>query len=325
MLPQVLPLALRAFRSATIGAYCAAMRALVTLSAVLSIPVVAVSPAFADDPTSGTSAGGPNTVTDTFARETPPDDPTGGAYTPPTLLFTPAAAVPTWNVRVITSLDIQGPAAPDKLATGTCGNNACAGLLPGIGGELGLPGGFTFAAGTVWVGGDTVDYRGAVSPFFQLRYHISGNKNGQGLQLGTSATYKFVGFGTNQGMPGQDPGEMELAFSSQYREAAYEVGLEGVIGKDFATVAADGEIKAYAVYRVIPRLAIGAAAQLRLAIVQPPGGPQPFGDVIAGGIASFTYGRWQFGALAGMSTVQLNVGSTVNAGALAEVFATARI
>jgi hypothetical protein len=34
-----------------------------------------------------------------LSRETPPDDPTGGAWTTPTLLFIPAGAVPTWNVR----------------------------------------------------------------------------------------------------------------------------------------------------------------------------------------------------------------------------------
>jgi hypothetical protein len=297
------------------------MRARITIATLLAVmPALRANPALAD-----MSSGPDNVATDSFTRETAPDDPTGGAYTAPTLLFTPAGAVPTWNVRVITSLDFQGPAQPDKLATGTCGANACVGVLPGIGGELGLPGGYTFAAGTQWVGGDTVHYRGAISPYFQLRYHISGAKDGHGLQLGASVTYKFVGFGYNQGVPGQDPGEMELGFQSQYRHRKYELGLEGVVGKDFATVAADGEVHAYAIYRVIPRLGIGAASQLRLAMVQPPGGPQPFGDVVSGGIASLTLGRWQLGALAGESTVGLNVGSTIHAGALGEVFATTRI
>lgn len=196
---------------------------------------------------------------------------------------------------------------------------------PASAASFGLPHGFTFAAGTVWVGGDTSNYRGAVSPYFQLRYHISGDKNGQGLQLGASVAYKFVGFGNNQGIPGQDPGEMELAFQSQYRRPKYEVGLEGVIGKDFASPAADGEVHAYALYRVIPRLGIGAATQLRVAIVQPTSGPQPFGDVISGGIASFTFGRWQLGALAGESTVGLAVQSSVRVGSLEEVFASTRL
>jgi hypothetical protein len=105
--------------------------------------------AFADPAPDAPTQSGP------FARATVPDDPTGGAYTTPTLLFIPAAAVPTWNVRVITSLDVQGPTAPDRLAVGTPSNGlSTVGFQPGIAGELGLPGGFTFGAGTIWVGGD---------------------------------------------------------------------------------------------------------------------------------------------------------------------------
>ena len=118
---------------------------------------------------------------------------------------------------------------------------------------------------------------------------------------------------------------MELAFQAQYRKASYEVGLEGVVGKDFASPAADGEIHAYALYRPIPRLGIGAVTQVRIAIVQPDNTAQPWGDVIAGGLASLTFGRWQFGALAGESTVGLAVGSSLQAGVLGELFATARI
>src|SRR4051812_22098329 len=70
------------------------------------------------------------------------DDPTGGPYTSPPLLFPPAAAVPKWNVRVIASSEVQGPA--DIHAT----------FRPGLGGELGLPFGVTVGAGTNWVGGD---------------------------------------------------------------------------------------------------------------------------------------------------------------------------
>src|ERR1700722_8804802 len=77
-------------------------------------------------------------------------DPTGGAYTTPTLLFVPAAAVPAGTVRVITSLDMQGPTAEDRLASGTS-----LGFQPGLGGEVGLPAGFTIGAGTNWAGGDT--------------------------------------------------------------------------------------------------------------------------------------------------------------------------
>jgi hypothetical protein len=248
------------------------------------------------------------------AERVPTSDPTGGAYTTPTLLFIPAAAVPVWNVRVIASLDMQGPTPPDRLASGTSSSGAAIGFLPGVGGELGLPAGFTVAAGTAWVGGDVspTPVSGGISPYFQVRYHIVGDTDGRGFQLGTSLTYKFVGF---QG----DPGEMELAFSGQYRHRRYELGLQAVIGKDFATTDADGEAHAYALYRPIPQLGIGAATQVRVAIVSQPG--ESTYDVISGGIASLTLGRWQLGALAGESTVNLNQGQV---GALGEVFGTAR-
>jgi hypothetical protein len=245
------------------------------------------------------------------------EDPTGGAYTTPTLLFIPAAAAPVWNVRVIASLDAQGPTAADRLAAGPVSSQSLqqpVGFLPGLGGELGLPAGFTVGAGTMWVGGDTspTPISGGLSPYLQVRYHILGDRDGRGFQLGTSLTYKFVGF---QG----DPGEMELAFSGQYRQRRYELGLQGVVGKDFATTDADGEVHAYALYRVIPQLGIGAATQVRIAIVSQPG--ETTYDVISGGIASLTLGRWQLGALAGESSVGLNQGQI---GALGEVFGTAR-
>src|SRR5271155_2817546 len=81
----------------------------------------------------------------------------------------------------------------------------------------------------------TGNFAGGISPYFQLRLHIFGDRNGRGFQLGSSATYKFVGFGSSQGVEGQDPGEMEFAVSAQYRQRVYELGLQGVIGKDFAT------------------------------------------------------------------------------------------
>ena len=72
----------------------------------------------------------------------PPADPTGGAYTSPTLLFIPAASVPKWDVRAIVSVEAQRPADID------------AKVRPGAGIELGLPGRITVGAGTNWVGGD---------------------------------------------------------------------------------------------------------------------------------------------------------------------------
>ncbi len=143
-----------------------------------------------------------DTTTPGAAGETPsPADPTGGAYTTPTLLFIPAGAVPKWNVRAIASTELQSP------------SDVNAGVRPGLGVELGIPAGFTLGAGTNWVGGDVnatgkTDFNLGISPYFQGRYHILGNANGRGWQLGTSLTYKFVGF---EG----DPGELEMAASFQ--------------------------------------------------------------------------------------------------------------
>ena len=276
------------------------------VAAPTATPTATAEPPQADaqtQPAADTSMGG------VFRRATPVEDPTGGAYTSPTLLFIPAAAVPVWNVRVITSLDMQGPTAADRLATGTG-----LGFQPGLGGEVGLPAGFTLGAGTEWVGGDVspTPISGGISPYVQLRSHLLGAADGQGFQLGTSVTYKFVGF---QG----DPGEMEFAFSGQYRRSRYELGLQGVIGKDFATTDADGEVHAYAIYRVIPELGLGVATQVRIGIVSQPG--ETTYDVIGGAIASLTLGRWQVGALGGESTVGLNQGQL---GGLGEVFGTVR-
>ncbi len=263
-----------------------------------------------------------------LARATPPTDPTGGAFTTPTLLFIPAGAVPTWNARVITSLDVQGPTAPDRLAVGTAaGGNARVGFQPGIAAEIGLPAGFTLGAGTNWVGGDNAgpNVAAGLSPYFQLRYHLLGGNDGRGFQLGASATYKFVGFGTNGAVQtSQDPGEIELAVSGQYRTRRFEVGVQAVVGKDFATTDADGELHAYAVVRPIPEVALGAASQLRVGLVSQPG--EPPADVIAGAIASLTLGRWQLAALGGGSTVGLALPTSVKIqmGALGEVFGTVR-
>jgi hypothetical protein len=241
----------------------------------------------------------------------PIDDPTGGAYTSPTLLLTPAGAVPVWNVRITASSEFQGPSQSSNEPT------ADASIRPGLGVELGLPLGITAAAGTNWVGGD-VDENGAkkfslgLSPFFQARLHLYGDKGGQGLQLGTSVTYKFVGFDG-------DPGEMEIALSSQYRRSSWEAGLQAVGGKDFASTDADVELHAYALYRVIPNLGLGAAAQGRYGVVTEPGASRY--DTMGGGLVSWTVERYQLGALIGWSTINLDQG---HFGALGQLFASAR-
>ncbi len=291
-----------------------------SLAVLLGTIALTATPAFAGE--------SPPDAASPYARETPPANPTGGAYTTPTLLFIPAGAVPVWNARVIASIDMQGPTAPDRLAIGaTAGGNAKLGLQPGLAAEIGLPAGFTLGAGTNWVGGDNAgpNVLAGLSPYFQLRYHILGDRDGRGFQLGASATYKFVGFGTNgASQPSQDPGEIELAVSGQYRQRHYEVGVQVVVGKDFATTDADGELHAYAVLRPIPEVALGVASQLRAGLVSQPG--EPPADVISGGIASVTLGRWQIGALAGESTVGLGLPTTVKVqvGGLGEMFGTAR-
>ena len=240
------------------------------------------------------------------------NDPTGGAYTTPTLLFIPAAAVPVWNVRAIVSSELQSP------------SDVHAGFRPGLGAELGLPAGITLGAGTNWVGGDVnpdtgnTDFNLGISPYVQARVHLYGDADGRGLQLGTAAIYKFVGF---EG----DPGEIELALSAQYRQAFYELGLQGTLGQDFGdSNNHDGEVHAYALVRPIPQLGLGGAGQVRIAIAPPvndPSATPTHYDVVGGGIASLTLSRYQVGALAGASSLGLDQG---HVGALGQLFATAR-
>jgi hypothetical protein len=248
---------------------------------------------------------------DTPRPRVPIDDPTGGAYTVPTLLFIPAGAVPVWNVRATASSEFQGPSESSTNSTPD------AAVRPGLGVELGLPLGFTVAAGTNWVGGD-VDASGntrfsaGLSPFFQARLHVYGAENGRGFQLGTSVTYKFVGFDG-------DPGEMELAFSSQYRQRSWEAGLQAVVGKDFGSTDSDVELHAYGLYRVLPILGVGAAAQGRYGVVTQQGESEY--DTMGGGIVSLTIERYQLGGLLGWSSLNLDQG---HLGALGQLFVSAR-
>ncbi|HEY2514437.1 MAG TPA: hypothetical protein VGI39_26415 [Polyangiaceae bacterium] len=285
--------------------------------------LLGAAPAFADEPQKVAQAAAPEeappppaatpappTDSPPSSEQTPePEDRTGGAYTSPTLLFIPAASVPAWNVRAILSTELQSP------------SDVHAGFRPGLGAELGLPAGFTFGVGTNWVGGDVnqdtnkTDFNLGLSPYAQLRFKILGAKDGQGFLLGVSTTYKFVGF---EG----DPGEMELALSAQYRQPKYEFGLQGVLGQDFAdSHNHDGEVHAYAVYRVVPELALGAAGQVRIAINPDAGNPDSTYDVVGGAIANLTLGHYSVGALAGASTLGLEQG---RAGGLGQLFATAR-
>jgi hypothetical protein len=151
-----------------------------------------------------------------------------------------------------------------------------------------------------------------LSPYLQGRLTLLGDDDGRGFQLGMAAIYKFVGF---EG----DPGETEVALSGQYRQRRFELGLQGVVGKDFTSPDADTELHAYAVYRVIPELALGVAGQVRTALVLQPG--ENTYDVASGAIASLTLGRWQVAGLLAETTGRVNQGQVA---ALGELFATAR-
>lgn len=266
-------------------------------------------------PSTSSAAVGPtgtNDASQTSSVEVPVgSDPTGGAYTSPTLLFVPAAAVPKWTARAIVSTELQSP------------SDVHAGFRPGLGMELGLPAGITLGAGTNWVGGDinpntgATDFNLGLSPYAQARIHLYGDANGRGLQLGTAAIYKFVGF---EG----DPGEMELAVSAQYRQRMYELGLQGNVGQDFGdSNNHDGEVHAYALVRPIPQLGLGGAGQVRVAIAPKagdPNAPASHYDFVGGALASVTLSRYQIGALVGASSLGLDQGHT---GALGQLFGTA--
>jgi hypothetical protein len=291
--------------------WCFASRISMVGFAAVCAPLLPIATARAqalDAPRGGSSSASAASdgATSSVAAPAAQEDPTGGAYTTPTLLFVPAGALPRWTVRVIGSTEIQTP------------SDVHAGIRPGLGVELGLPAGLTFGAGTNWVGGDinphtgNTDFNLGLSPYLQGRIHVLGSADGMGFQLGSSVTYKFVGF---EG----DPGETEFAISSQYRHRHFELGLQGTIGKDLATVRVDGEIHAYALYRVLPQLGLGAAGQARIAIVTEPDGTTY--DVIGGVIASLTIDRYQIAALVGASTIGL---AQEQVGAMGQVFGTAR-
>jgi hypothetical protein len=242
------------------------------------------------------------------APRVPTSDPTGGAYTSPTLLFTSAAALPPLNVRVTTGVDLQSP------------SDAFYGVRPLLNAELGLPARFTLAGGTSWVGGDTLSAADGFSPFAQVRYQIFGAADGLGALGGASLTYKRVGYRGGEN-------ELEASFSFQYRRPRFEFGAQGVFGQSLEEGEEhDLEARVYGAFRVVPSLAVGLSAQLRGDIGEEEeeraaarAGRSEF-DLIGGAMASFTSGRWQAGALVGASTI----GLYERAGFLAQLFGSAR-
>lgn len=219
-------------------------------------------------------------------------DPTGGAYTVPTTLFVPAAALPSLMPRVTVGADIQtaGRLSP---------------VRPYLNAELGLPAGFTIAAGTQFLGGDPPRAGDAITPYAQVRYQIFGRADGMGLLGGASLTYKRIGY-----LGGEN--ELEAAFSLQYRAARYEVGVQGTFGQSLQEGEEhDIEGRVYAAYRVIPSLAIGVSGQVRGDIGEEEDEAARLAmgrnelDFTGGGIVSYTISRWQFGALVGATNLGL--------------------
>lgn len=220
-------------------------------------------------------------------------DPTGGAYTSPTPLFTPAAALPSLMPRLTVGADVQSAGRLDA-------------VRPFVNAELGLPAGFTVAAGTQWLGGDQSGANN-LTPFAQVRYQIFGRADGMGLLGGAALTYKRVGYHGGEN-------EVEASFSMQYRAQRFEAGVQGTFGQSLeAGGEHDLEARAYAAFRVVPSLALGVSGQVRGDIGEESAaieaerarlGRSEF-DFIGGATASYTYQRWQFGALLGTSTLGL--------------------
>jgi hypothetical protein len=239
----------------------------------------------------------------------PLDDATGGAYTPPTTLFTPAAALPTLNMRVSIGAFVQPVGSFDA-------------VRPAVAAELGLGRGFTLAVGSNWFGGDAASTVDGMTPYAQVRYQLFGARDGMGWQGGVALTGKRVGWHNGDA-------EVEASFSTQFRARRWEAGAQGTFGQSIVDGAEhDLEARVYAAWRVIPAFALGLTAQLRVDVGNESAALEAMlrargradADLIAGAMASYTYERWQFGALAGVSTL----GLYANAGFIGQGFGSVR-
>lgn len=238
-------------------------------------------------------------------------DPTGGADTSPTLLFVPAAALPSLNVRVITGVGFQAPAGQLD------------GVRPHLAGELGVGQGVTLAAGSRWFGGGDGDRSvlGGLTPFGQVRLALFGDPHAPGLLGGAALTIKRVGY--RDGEP-----ELEAAFSLEARTPRLEAGANAVLGQSLAEAGEhDVELHLFGGVRPFPALLLGVSGQVRAGIGEEEsaagGGPRELEadtDLQGGAIASLTVGTWQLGTLVGASTL----GLTDHAGLLVEVFGAVR-
>ncbi|MFO0624961.1 MAG: hypothetical protein U0325_05035 [Polyangiales bacterium] len=237
----------------------------------------------------------------------PIHDPTGGAYTPVTPLFTPAAALPALNVRARAGAEVQ-PASGGYAA-----------LRPVLDLELGLPAGFTLAAGTTWVGGTSLargegEGLAGLGAYGQLRWQFLGRGRDEGVLGGVSVSVKANGY------RGGEP-EIEGSLSLQYRARRFEVGLQGTYGRGLGDEDEnDVEARLYLAYRPIPSFALGVSGQLRMGIEDEereaerealcranPSSASCLGDLdaLAGVTASYTYERWHLGVLVGGSSIGL--------------------
>jgi hypothetical protein len=217
-------------------------------------------------------------------------DPTGGAYTSPTPLFTPAAALPAWMPRLTLGADVQPAGRLDP-------------VRPFFTAELGLGRGFTVAAGTQWLGGEPPRLGDAIAPFAQVRYQLAGRADGLGWLASAAVTYKRVGYLGGENMA-------EASASLQYRARFVEAGVQGAFGQSLSDAGVRNlEARAYAALRPVAALALGVSAQVRGDVGDDEAPDEVQGrndiDFVAGGTVSVTVSRWQFGALVGATSLGL--------------------
>ncbi|MFI5298322.1 MAG: hypothetical protein ACHREM_09510 [Polyangiales bacterium] len=221
----------------------------------------------------------------------------------PTLLVTPAGALPLYSVRATAGADTQSP------------NGSADRVRPLFAAEIGLGKGFTIGAGTQWIGGDAGSGTDGLSPYAQVRLQLFGAPDGEGWVGGASLRYKQVGFGGGEK-------ETEASFATRYRRDHVEFGLEGVFGQSMKDGGEhDVEARAYGVIRPIPLLAIGLTGQARTSVGEKDAdSPARSWDVTGGGIASAIFGTMQVGVMGGATTVSLASG----VGATGQAFAAYR-
>lgn len=241
------------------------------------------------------------------APRVPTHDPTGGAYTPPTPLFTAAAALPSLNLRARAGVEVQPASGAFAIAR------------PILDLEVGLPAGFTLAAGTTFVGGTQLVRREeegvpGLGAYGQVRWQFLGRGRDTGLLGGVALTFKANGF------RGGEP-EAEASVSFQYRQRRFEAGVQGTYGHSLGEEnESDIEARVYVAWRVLPYFALGLSGQMRGEVgsetaeaarqarcAASPGSADCLADLdmIAGATASYTYERWQLGVLVGASTIGL--------------------